>query len=92
MNVQRDQKYLEIVSDLPKTAVGKVFKPELRKRAITRVYNEALVNAGHPVKVVEVVEDKKRGLVAKLQKNGEVDEMAVKSTLGEFTRPWDWAG
>ena len=32
-------KHLEILSELPKTAVGKVFKPELRKRAITRIYN-----------------------------------------------------
>ena len=33
-------KYLEVLDELPKTAVGKVFKPDLRKRAITRVYNE----------------------------------------------------
>ena len=32
-------KYLELVDEMPKTPIGKIFKPELRKRAITRVYN-----------------------------------------------------
>ena len=82
-------KHLEILDELPKTAVGKVFKPDLRKRAITRVYNAALSEAGLPIEVSEVVEDKKRGLVAKLGGKGEVDD-AVTKTLGEFARPWDW--
>lgn len=83
-------KYLEIMPELPKTAVGKVFKPELRKMAITRVYNAALSGAGHDVKVIRVVDSKKRGLVAQLTKNGDVDEEAVMHLLGEFTRPWEW--
>jgi len=84
-------KFIEILDELPKTAVGKVFKPDLRKRAITRVYNQALSDAGLAVVVDHVVEDKKRGLVAKLKKTGDVDEKAVALTLGEFTRPWEWA-
>ncbi|SIO07687.1 acyl-CoA synthetase [Vannielia litorea] len=82
-------KYLEILPELPKTAVGKVFKPDLRKRAITRVYNEALEGCG--AEVAEVVEDKKRGLVAKLKKTGDTDEAKVAEVLGSYTRPWDWA-
>ena len=39
-------KYLEILPEVPKTAVGKVFKPDLRKMAIERIYNEALEAAG----------------------------------------------
>ena len=31
-------KYIEILDEMPKTAVGKVFKPDLRRSAITRVY------------------------------------------------------
>lgn len=84
-------KHLEILDELPKTAVGKIFKPDLRKRAITRVYNEALASAGLAAEVCAVVEDKKRGLVAQLKKTGEVDVKAVGHTLGEFTRPWEWA-
>ncbi len=82
-------KYLEILPELPKTAVGKVFKPDLRRMAITRVYNEALAGTG--AEVAEVVEDKKRGLVAKLKKTGETDEAKVAEILGSYTRPWDWA-
>ena len=84
-------KFLEILDELPKTAVGKIFKPDLRKRAITRVYNEVLQKAGVAAKVSLVSEDKKRGLVAHLTKTGDVDEAAVTKGLGAFTSPWDWA-
>jgi len=84
-------KHLEILDELPKTAVGKVFKPDLRKRAITRVYSAALDEAELAAEVVAVVEDKKLGLVAHLGRKGEVDEAKLKAVLGEFTRPWSWA-
>lgn len=82
-------KHVEILPELPKTAVGKIFKPDLRRLAIQRVYDAALSGTG--AHVAEVVEDKKRGLVARLAREGEVDEAAVKARLGEFTRPWEWA-
>ncbi|MCV2882955.1 acyl-CoA synthetase [Actibacterium sp. XHP0104] len=84
-------KHVEILDELPKTAVGKVFKPDLRKLAITRVYNEALADAGLAARVSSVFEDKKRGLVARLERTGTVDDDAVAHLLGEFTRPWEWA-
>jgi acyl-CoA synthetase (AMP-forming)/AMP-acid ligase II len=84
-------KHIEMLDELPKTAVGKVFKPDLRKRAITRVYDAALAEAGLPVTVADVIEDKKLGLVAHLQKNGAADEAKVTEVLGNFTRPWQWA-
>ena len=82
-------KHIEVMGELPKTAVGKIFKPDLRKRAIQRVYDAALTEAGFAVRVKEVKEDKKRGLVARLERTGEVDEEALKHKLGEYTRPWD---
>ena len=39
-------KHVEILAELPKTAVGKVFKPDLRRRAITRVFDAALADGG----------------------------------------------
>ena len=83
-------KHLEILSELPKTAVGKVFKPDLRRRAISRVYNAALVNSDVPAEVAEVIEDKRRGLVAQLVKTGTVTDEDVDRTLGAYTRPWEW--
>ena len=60
-------KHIEILTELPKTAVGKVFKPDLRKRAITRVYNAHLETANVPARVIDVIDDKKRGLVARVE-------------------------
>jgi acyl-CoA synthetase (AMP-forming)/AMP-acid ligase II len=84
-------KHVEILPELPKTAVGKIFKPDLRKRAIKRVFDSVLAEAGHAAEVAEVVEDRKRGLVARLRKTGAVDAGAVAQKLGEFTIPWEWA-
>ncbi len=83
-------KHLEIISEIPKTAVGKVFKPDLRKSAITRIYDAALKEAGQDVRVAKVVEDKKLGLVAHLSGRDSADKDAVAKTLGVFTRPWVW--
>ncbi|MBU2956303.1 acyl-CoA synthetase [Paracoccus sp. 1_MG-2023] len=80
-------KHIEILPELPKTAVGKIFKPDLRRMAITRVYDAALQGSG--AHVTEVVEDKKRGLVAHISRDG-ADEGDVKSRLGQFTCQWDW--
>ena len=84
-------KHIEVLDELPKTAVGKVFKPDLRRRAITRIYDKALAEAGVPAKVGTVVEDKKRGLVAQLEKTGDTEDAKVTHVLGGFTRPWEWA-
>ncbi len=84
-------KHIEILPELPKTAVGKIFKPDLRKRAIRRVFDAALAEAGIAAEVAEVVEDRKRGLVARLRRKGPVDAAALAHKLGEFTTPWDWA-
>lgn len=84
-------KHLEILPELPKTAVGKVFKPDLRRMAITRTFDAALAEAGVPARVAAVVEDKKRGLVAQLQKAAPVEDAAVQTVLGQFSNPWEWA-
>lgn len=83
-------KHLEILDELPKTAVGKIFKPDLRKMAIKRIYDSAAQAANLPVKVLEVREEKSRGLVAVLQKHGDCTDDAVQDVLGLFARPWMW--
>ncbi len=83
-------KHMTILDELPKTAVGKVFKPDLRKQAITRIYNGALETAGVTARVVSVIDDKKRGLVAQLDANGSSED-DVSKVLGSFTRPWEWS-
>lgn len=84
-------KYLEVLPELPKTAVGKIFKPDLRRMAITRTYDAALAEAAIPARVTAVIEDKKRGLVAQLSKSGPVEDDKVSGILGQFSNPWEWA-
>lgn len=82
-------KHVEIVDTLPKTAVGKVLKQPLRARAIARVLNGEL----EPLHadVLEVVEDRRRGLVARIRKRHRADEEAITRKLGEFAVVWEWA-
>ena len=81
-------KHIEVMPELPKTAVGKIFKPDLRKMAIKRVYTKALCDEGLLSEVVDVIDDKQRGLTAKIAvKDGE----DVGAVLGQFSQPWDAA-
>jgi fatty-acyl-CoA synthase len=84
-------KHIEILAELPKTAVGKVLKPDLRRLAIKRVLDAALAEAGQDAEVLEVIEDKKRGLVARIRAGEAVDRDAAARTLGQFATAWDWA-
>ena len=83
-------KHIKIMDELPKTAVGKIFKPDLRKDAITRIYDAALSDAGHAARVSAVIDDKKRGLVAQVAMNGS-SEADVNGALNGFIRPWEAA-
>ena len=83
-------KHIKIMDELPKTAVGKIFKPDLRKDAMTRIYNETLETNGLDSRVVNVIDDKKRGLVAQIEANG-VSDTAIQTILGGFIGKWEHA-
>ena len=83
-------KHIEVLAELPKTAVGKVFKPDLRRLAIKRVFDAALTEAGLQASVRAVTEDKKRGLVARVEMAGVMDNAKVEAVLGQFSTAWDW--
>ena len=78
-------KYVEVMGELPKTAVGKVFKPDLRRAAITRIYGAALKKAGVDARIVDVVDSKQTGLTAIVEGG---DDAAITAALGPFPRPW----
>jgi acyl-CoA synthetase (AMP-forming)/AMP-acid ligase II len=84
-------KYLEVMDELPKTAVGKIFKPALRKMAIARVYQAALAKADIAVEI-EVAEDKSRGLVARITPRDGADQTKIGAVLDRFTPQWEMAG
>jgi acyl-CoA synthetase (AMP-forming)/AMP-acid ligase II len=84
-------KYVEIMGELPKTAVGKILKNDLRKLAIARVYTAALRDAGLDASVPVAIEDKKRGLVAQVKSDDlTITDEAITAVLGAFSRPWEW--
>ena len=82
--------YIEILTELPKTAVGKIFKPDLRKRAIVRVLNAEMQSKGIQAEVTEVFEDKVSGLTAIISGEGSSDlkQEVVGGALNQFTVPW----
>ena len=87
-------KHVEVMKELPKTAVGKIFKPDLRRLSVKRIYDAALEKQGVPARVARVVEDKRLGLVAEIEPTGDAarDDAAVGHVLGAFLTPWRWVG
>ncbi len=82
---------VEIVPELPKTAVGKVLKNELRKGAIARVYGQALASSGVGASITEVIEDRKLGLTALVRRaKPETTDEEVQAVLGKYAMPWRW--
>ena len=80
--------YIETLSELPKTPVGKIFKPELRKRAITRIFNAELANQNVKANVHDVVEDNINGLTAIIAVSSDTDLDAIGDSLNQFIVPW----
>jgi acyl-coenzyme A synthetase/AMP-(fatty) acid ligase len=82
--------YIEILTELPKTAVGKIFKPDLRRRAIVRVLNAEMQLKGIQAEVTEVLEDKVSGLTAIISGEGSSDlkQEVIGDALNQFTVPW----
>ena len=75
---------VRILPELPKTAVGKVYKPELRKILIRESVHAALAEAGIEAGC-EVVDDAEQGLVVVIRGGG---DDAVGRTVGSLGLPW----
>lgn len=79
--------YVEVMPALPVTAIGKLFKPPLRQKAIQRVYEETILAAGLIAKL-EVLDQGKAGMCVKV-KTETPDQIA--KVLGAFTVPFSIA-
>lgn len=75
--------HLEILPELPVTAVGKIHKPPLRQRATARVLGDALRAAGIAA-TVETREDAKRGLVARITPVPGTMAADIQAVIGTF--------
>ncbi|MEM7242613.1 MAG: acyl-CoA synthetase [Pseudomonadota bacterium] len=84
-------KYIEIVPEIKTTAVGKTFKPLLRKRAILRVFRARLEEEMIAVDAVDVGDHPQKGPIVLLQKsNANVTDEDVDKALRRFPIDWAW--
>ncbi|MEX3936134.1 acyl-CoA synthetase [Paraburkholderia phymatum] len=75
---------LHIIPTMPLTAVGKIFKPALKRLEITDALEGALREARIACREIVVVEDKSRGLVVNVHLESEASEAAARQVLGRF--------
>lgn len=75
---------VEVVDDLPLTAVGKIFKPTLRARATEHALETALTEAGVTA-AIRVDVDKTHGLLASVRLDDPAHRGDAEGVLGGFT-------
>ena len=78
-------KAIRIVEAMPQTAVGKLFKPALKRLETERAVAEFLEEAGIAHEAVEASDNKLRGTVVTVTLAPGTDEEQVRALLGEFT-------
>ncbi|MGQ9427432.1 acyl-CoA synthetase [Gilvimarinus sp. F26214L] len=76
-------KRIELIDEMPLTAVGKIFKPELRNRAINSVLSECLQQQGIEA-VVESRYEKSRGHIARVRLADPAREPQARTELENF--------
>lgn len=81
-------KRIEILDALPVTPVGKIFKPALQLREIERVVRQEASTLGLPSIEVDVRQDAKRGLLARIRSGDQKDALAT--VLGRYSFQVEW--
>ena len=76
-------KRIHVVSSLPTTAVGKIFKPALTMAEMESVLKEEAATCGLVVKHCQVVRDERKGLVLNWSVEGDPKELI--SRLGRYS-------
>lgn len=81
-------KRVRVVSQMPLTAVGKIYKPELKRREAKDALESALREAGVSFLALEIAHDASRGMVAQLQLDDPASGEAARQVLGRFALPF----
>jgi fatty-acyl-CoA synthase len=81
-------KHVRIVDEMPLTAVGKIFKPALKRREAKDALEDALREAGVSFRSLDITDEPSRGMSAHLQLDAHGSEAAVRRVLGLFTVPF----
>jgi fatty-acyl-CoA synthase len=77
-------KHIRIVEVMPLTGVGKIFKPELRRRETINALESALAEAGIEVVRVSVAQDPSRGVSLHIEIVDSALEAHTRQVLGRF--------
>lgn len=77
-------KRIRIVESMPLTGVGKIFKPELKRRETVDAVLSALGEAGIEGAFVNAVQDPSRGTVLQVELHDGVMEATAAAVLGRF--------
>lgn len=81
-------KRIEILEALPLTAVGKIFKPALQQREVTRVVRQDVDRMCLKDIAVEVIQHEQRGLVACIRAGRDQESLAL--LLGRYSFQVEW--
>jgi fatty-acyl-CoA synthase len=81
-------KAIHIIEQMPLTAVGKIFKPALKRLEIQDALTAALVGNGIEVIDIEVIDDKARGASITAVIRSAAGEADARRVLGQFPFPF----
>jgi len=76
-------KHIRIVDSMPLTAVGKIFKPALKRLEIADALRAALADSGVEA-VVDVIEDKTLGIELRVELSDSLHDTRASEVLGRF--------
>jgi fatty-acyl-CoA synthase len=80
---------VHVVKEMPLTAVGKLFKPELRRREAKDALETALRDAGVSFRRLDITHDRSRGMVAVLELERGASSGPARDVLGRFALPFE---
>jgi fatty-acyl-CoA synthase len=81
-------KRIRVVSDMPLTAVGKIYKPELKRREAKDALEAALREAAVSFRTLDITQDPSRGMVAVVDLDDAASADAARKALGRFALPF----
>jgi fatty-acyl-CoA synthase len=79
---------VHVVKEMPLTAVGKIFKPELRRREAKDALETALREAGVSFRRLDITHDRSRGMVAVRELEWAASSGPAREILGRFALPF----
>lgn len=81
-------KRIEVLTSIPLTAVGKVYKPQLRMLATQHALAQRLTSAGLVDRVDVTVEESARGILARFHIRSNTNDQTVALAINELMKPF----